>query len=92
MSDALLTPMAVATGVVVIVVAIAVVLVVLIITVSMRGRQKRAATRRAGNRQELAEANERGRAQNGIETSRKRRSSSLTIEIVRLEAPIAPWW
>ena len=44
MSDALLTPMAVATGVVVIVVAIAVVLVVLIITVSMRGRQKRGAT------------------------------------------------
>jgi F0F1-type ATP synthase membrane subunit b/b' len=59
MSDALLTPIAVATGVVVIVVAIAIVLVVLIITVSMRGRQKRGATRRAENRQELAEANER---------------------------------
>ena len=59
MSDALLTPMAVATGVVVIVVAVAVVLVVLIITVSMRGRQKRGATRRAENRQEIAEANER---------------------------------
>ena len=50
MSDALLTPMAAATGVVVIVVAIAVVLVVLMITVSMRGRQKRGATRRAENR------------------------------------------
>ncbi|MGZ4288408.1 MAG: hypothetical protein ACXVW5_29980 [Solirubrobacteraceae bacterium] len=59
MSYALLTPMAVATGVVVIAVAVAVVLVVLIITVSMRGRQKRAATRRAENRQGLAEANER---------------------------------
>ncbi|MGZ6662908.1 MAG: hypothetical protein ACXVHL_36930 [Solirubrobacteraceae bacterium] len=43
--------MAVATGVVVIVVAIAAVLVVLIVAVSMRGRQKRGATRRAGNRQ-----------------------------------------
>jgi hypothetical protein len=51
MSEALLTPMAAATGVVVIVVAIAVVLVVLIVAVSMRGRQKRGATRRAGNRQ-----------------------------------------
>ena len=46
-SEAFLIPMAVATGVV----AIAVVLVVLIVAVSMRGRQKRAATRRAGNRQ-----------------------------------------
>ena len=45
MSDAVLTPMAVATGVGRIVVAIAVVLVVLIVTLSMRGRQKRAATR-----------------------------------------------
>jgi uncharacterized membrane protein len=59
MSDAVLTPMAVATGVVVIVVAIAVVLVVLIVTLSMRGRQKRGATRRAEDRQELAGANER---------------------------------
>jgi hypothetical protein len=54
MSDAVLTPMAVATGVVVIVVAIAVVLVVLIVTVSMRGRQKRGATRRAEDQQEVA--------------------------------------
>ena len=59
MSDALLIPMAAATGVVVIVVAIAVVLVVLIVSVSMRGRQKRGATRRAEDRQELAGANER---------------------------------
>jgi uncharacterized membrane protein len=59
MSDVLQVPMAVATGVVVIVVAIAVVLVVLIITVSMRGGQKRGATRRAEGRQELAGANER---------------------------------
>ena len=53
MRVSVLTPMAVATGVVVIVVAIAVVLVVLIVTVSMRGRQKRGATRRAEDRQEL---------------------------------------
>jgi hypothetical protein len=92
MSDALLIPMAAATGVVVIVVAIAVVLVVLIVSVSMRGRQKRGATRRAEDRQELAGANERPGAQNGIETSRKSRPSSLTSEIVSLEAPIAPWW
>ena len=59
MSDAVLIPTAVATGVVVIVVAIAVVLVVLIAAVSMRGRQKRGATRRAEDRQELAGANER---------------------------------
>jgi hypothetical protein len=60
MSDALLTPMAVATGVVVIVVAIAVVLVVLFVTVSMRGRQKRAAQRRSETRHDLAAAHERG--------------------------------
>ena len=59
MSEAFLIPMAVATGVVVIVVAIAVVLVALVVAVSMRGRQKRGATRRAGNRQQLAEADER---------------------------------
>jgi hypothetical protein len=59
MSDALLIPMAVATGVVVNVVAIAVVLVVLLVTMSMRGRQRRGATRRGENRQELAEAHER---------------------------------
>jgi Flp pilus assembly protein TadB len=59
-------PVAVAAGVVVIVVAVAVVLVVLIVTLSMRGRQKRRATRRAENRQELAEANERAaRAERG---------------------------
>jgi hypothetical protein len=44
------TVLAVSTGVVVIVVAIAVVLVVLIVAVSMRGRQKRAAQRRAETR------------------------------------------
>lgn len=59
MSDALLIPMAVATGVVVNVVAIAVLLVVLFVTMSMRGRQRRGATRRGENRQELAEAHER---------------------------------
>jgi hypothetical protein len=42
--------LAVSTGVVVIVIAIAVVLVVLIVAVSMRGRQKRAAQRRAETR------------------------------------------
>jgi heme/copper-type cytochrome/quinol oxidase subunit 2 len=44
------TVLAVSTGVVVIVIAIAVVLVVLIVAVSMRGRQKRAAERRAETR------------------------------------------
>jgi hypothetical protein len=39
--------LAVGTGVVVIVVAIAVVLLVLIVSVSMRGHQKRGASRRA---------------------------------------------
>jgi hypothetical protein len=45
-----LVPLAVGTGVVVIVVAVAVVLIVLIAAVSMRGRQKRAAERRAEDR------------------------------------------
>ncbi len=64
MSGALVIPMAVATGVVVIVVAIAVVLIVLLVTVSMRGSQRRGATRRGEHRQELADANERaGRAE-----------------------------
>jgi uncharacterized MAPEG superfamily protein len=58
MSDAVLIPMAVATGIVVIVVAIAVVLVVLFVTLSMRGRQRRSATQRDA-RQELADAHER---------------------------------
>jgi hypothetical protein len=59
MSDALLIPMAVATGVVVIVVAIAVVLVVLFVTVSMRGGQRRGAQRRGETRHDLAAAQER---------------------------------
>ena len=50
---------AVSTGLVVIVVAIAVVLVVLFVTLSMRGRQRRGASRRDGTRHDLAEANER---------------------------------
>jgi uncharacterized membrane protein len=60
MTDALLIQIAaVSTGVVVIVVAIAVVLVVLFVTVSMRGRQRRGAKRRAETRHDLAEAHER---------------------------------
>jgi cell division protein FtsX len=59
MSDSLLMPLAVTTGVVVIVVAIAVVLVVLFVTLSMRGRQTRGAKQRGENRQELADAHER---------------------------------
>jgi hypothetical protein len=47
---AVLVPLAVGTGSVVIVVAVAVVLIVLIVAVSMRGRQKRAAERRAEDR------------------------------------------
>ena len=50
---------AISTGVVVIAVAAAVVLVVLIVTVSMRGRQKRGAARRAETRRDAAEARER---------------------------------
>lgn len=67
----------------VIVVAIAVVLVVLIITVSMRGRQKRAVTRRADNRQELAEANERAARGTDRDTAEEQ-ARRLTIEIVSL--------
>ena len=62
MSSALVTMLAVSTGVVVIVVAVAVVLVVLLVTVSMRDRQKRDAEAR----HDLDEAHERaGRAERG---------------------------
>jgi hypothetical protein len=80
-SDALLTPMAVATGVVVIVVVVAVVLVVLLVTVSMRGRQKRAAQRRGETRYDLAAAHERANAQSETATSLKIRLSSESIQI-----------
>jgi hypothetical protein len=46
MSAAFFSVLAVSTGAVVIVVAIAVVLLALFVTLSMRGRQKRGATRR----------------------------------------------
>ena len=59
MTEALVVPLAVGTGVVVIVVAIAVVLVVLFATVSMRGRQRRGAKRRDETRRDLAAADER---------------------------------
>ena len=59
MTDAVVMPLAVATGVVVIVVAIAVVLIVLIVAMSMRGRQRRAATRRTADRQERSGADNR---------------------------------
>jgi uncharacterized membrane protein len=59
MSEALLIPLAVGTGVVVIVVAIAVVLVVLLATMSMRGRQMRGAKGRDETRHDLAAAHER---------------------------------
>jgi flagellar biosynthesis/type III secretory pathway M-ring protein FliF/YscJ len=72
MSDALLIPMAVATGAVVIVVAIAVVLVVLIVTLSMRGRQRRSAKQRGETRQELADAHERAeRAERDRDTAQE---------------------
>jgi hypothetical protein len=60
LSTALITVLAVETGVVVIVVAIAVLLVVLLVTLSMRARQKGAAEAR----RDLGEAHERaGRAE-----------------------------
>jgi uncharacterized membrane protein len=59
MSEALLIPLAVGSGVVVIVVAVAVVLVVLFVTVSMRGRGTRGAERRDDARHDLAAAHER---------------------------------
>ena len=59
MSTVLLTVLGVGTGVVVIVVAVAVVLVVLLVTLSIRGRERRGATRRDDARQELREARER---------------------------------
>ena len=60
MSTALITVLAVDTGVVVIVVAIAVLLVVLLVTLSMRARQKGAAEAR----RDFGEAHERaGRAE-----------------------------
>jgi hypothetical protein len=59
MTEALLMPLAVGTGVVVIVVAIAVVLVVFFATVSMRGGQRRGAKRRDETRRDLAAADER---------------------------------
>jgi hypothetical protein len=60
LSTALITVLAVDTGVVVIVVAIAVLLVVLLVTLSMRARQKGAAEAR----RDLGEAHERaGRAE-----------------------------
>lgn len=59
MSFAIVTVLAVGTGVVVIVVAAAVVLVVLTVTASMRGRQKRGAQQSDATRRELGEARER---------------------------------
>jgi hypothetical protein len=59
LSFALVTVLAVGTGVVVIVVAVAVLLVVLIVAASMRGRQKRGAQRSDATRRELGDAHER---------------------------------
>jgi hypothetical protein len=64
LSIALVTLLAVGTGVVVIVVAIAVVLLVLLVTLSMRGRQKRGGQRRDDTRRALEGAVDRaGRAE-----------------------------
>jgi membrane protein implicated in regulation of membrane protease activity len=64
LSIALVTLLAVGTGVVVLVVAIAVVLLVLFVTLSMRGRQKRGDQRHDATRRELEGAVDRaGRAE-----------------------------